>query len=62
MGLKKQLPKRHEVDVKHTWDMANLFKSEALYQAAFDTAEQDVVTFCQKFEHQLTTKERINEA
>ena len=62
MGLKKQLPKRHEIDVKYTWDMANLFKSEALYQAAFDTAEQDVVTFCQKFEQQLTTKERINEA
>lgn len=62
MGLKKQLPKRHEVDVKYTWDMANLFKSEVLYQAAFDTAEQAIVDFCQKFENQLTTKERINEA
>lgn len=60
--MKKQLPKRHELDAKLTWDMTNLFKTEALYQEAFDLAEKDVDLFCEKFEHQLNTKELINDA
>jgi oligoendopeptidase F len=46
--LKKQLPKRHELDVKHTWDMTNLFKTEVVYQEAFDLVEKDVESFCTK--------------
>ena len=60
--MKKQLPKRHELDVTYTWDMANLFKTEALYQDAFDAVEADIDQFCQTFENKLTTKEAINDA
>ena len=60
--MKKQLPKRHELDVKHTWDMTNLFKKEELYQEAFDLVEKDVDLFCVKFENKLNSKELINEA
>ena len=62
MNLKKQLPKRHELDVKYTWDMTNLFKQEALYLEAFDLVEKDVDSFCLKYENQLNSKEMINEA
>ena len=60
--MKKQLPKRHELNPQHTWDMTNLFKSETLYQQAFDAAEQDVHLFCTKFEGKLQTEQHINEA
>lgn len=60
--MKKQLPKRHELDVKYTWDMANLFKSEACYLEAFDVVEKDINLFCQAYENKLTTKESINDA
>lgn len=60
--MKKQLPKRHDLDVRHTWDMTNLFKKEELYQEAFDLVEKDVDVFCIKYEHKLTTKEIINDA
>lgn len=60
--LKKQLPKRHELDVKYTWDMTNLFKKEELYIEAFDVVEHDVDLFCAKYENKLHSKELINEA
>lgn len=60
--MKKQLPKRQELEVKYTWDMRNLFTNEELYQEAFDLVEKDVDLFCEKFENQLTTKEQINDA
>ena len=60
--MKKQLPKRHELNPAHTWDMTNLFKSDTLYQQAFDEAEQDVVLFCNRFEGKLTTAKNFNEA
>ena len=60
--MKKQLPKRDALDVKHTWDMGNLFKSESLYEEAFDEVEKDVQTFCDTFENKLDTAKRINEA
>lgn len=60
--MKKQLPKRDALDVKHTWDMGNLFKSESLYQEAFDEVEKDVQTFCDTYENKLDTVKRINEA
>jgi oligoendopeptidase F len=60
--MKKQLPKRHELDVKYTWDMKNLFKSEDLYLEAFDLLEKDTDTFCEAFENQLKSKESINKA
>jgi oligoendopeptidase F len=60
--LKKQLPKRHELDVKYTWDMTNLFKKEELYLEAFDLVEHDVDLFCTKYENKLHSQELINEA
>lgn len=60
--MKKQLPKRHEIDVKHTWDINNLFKTEELYKKDFDLMEKDVQSFCEKYESKLTTKESINDA
>jgi len=62
MKLKKQLPKRHELDVKYTWDMTNLFKKEELYLEAFDLVEKDIDSFCTTFENKLNTKEMINDA
>jgi oligoendopeptidase F len=62
MKLKKQLPKRHELDVKFTWDMTNLFKKEELYLEAFDLVEKDINSFCEKYENKLNSKEQINEA
>jgi oligoendopeptidase F len=60
--MKKQLPKRHELDVKYTWDMTNLFKSEELYLDAFDLLEKDTDIFCEAFENKLKSKESINKA
>jgi oligoendopeptidase F len=60
--MKKQLPKRHELDVKHTWDMTNLFKKEELYQEAFDLVEKDIDLFCEKFENKLNSIKMIHEA
>jgi len=60
--LKKQLPKRRELDVKHTWDITNLFKSEELYLETFELIENDVDLFCEKFENKLKSNEQINDA
>lgn len=60
--MKKQLPKRHELDVNYTWDMKNLFKEEEDFLKAFDLLEKEVHQFSEKFEHHLKTKEMINEA
>jgi len=59
--MKQQLPKRHELDVKNTWDMTNLFKSEESYQEVFDLVEKDIDDFCKKYEHKLISKEMIND-
>jgi oligoendopeptidase F len=60
--LKKQLPKRQELDVSKTWDMTNLFQTEELYQEAFATVEKDIDAFCATFESKLISKEAINDA
>lgn len=57
--LKKQLPKRHELDAKYTWNMANLFKTEALYQEAFDLVEKDIIYFVRSLNTNLTQKRRL---
>ena len=62
ISLKKQLPKRHELDIKNTWDMANLFKNEAIYQDAFSLVEKDIDAFCQEFENKLNSKEMIDKS
>lgn len=60
--MKKQLPRRQELNVNHTWDMTNLFKKEELYLEAFDNVEKDIDLFCATFENKLTSKVMINDA
>ncbi len=60
--MKKELPKRQELDVKITWDMTNLFKNEASYEEALDLVEKDINEFCLNYENKLNSKEKINEA
>jgi oligoendopeptidase F len=62
ISLKKQLPKRHELNQAHTWDMTNLFENETIYQEAFDQVEQDVTLFCETFEGHLSKETLINDA
>lgn len=60
--MKKQLPKRHELPIEHTWDITNLFKSETLYEEAFTLVEQDVDRFTSKYENHLNSIEVLNDA
>lgn len=60
--MKKQLPKRHELDIQYTWDVSNLFKTEEAYQEAFDFVENQIHEFCEKYENKLTSKDQINTA
>lgn len=60
--MKKQLPKRHELNINHTWDMSHLFKDETVYLASFDQIEKDVELFSVTYEHQLNSKEMIHGA
>lgn len=61
-AMKKQLPKRHELNLSHTWDMANLFKTESVYLEAFDAVEKQIESFVNDYEGKLSTKEMITEA
>lgn len=60
--MKKQLPKRNELEPKYTWDVTNLFSSEALYLETFDQLEHDVDVFCSTYQTRLNTPEIINDA
>jgi len=60
--LKKQLPKRHELNQKHTWDITNLFESETSYQKTFTEVEKDVDVFSSTFKDKLTNETHINDA
>lgn len=62
MTLKKQLPKRHELNQKHTWDITNLFESETSYQKTFTEVEKDVDVFSSTFKDKLTNETHINDA
>jgi len=60
--MKKQLPKRSEVDVAYTWDVSNLFKTEEDYEKAVEKAIKDVDAFANKFEGKLVDAQTIVEA
>ncbi len=60
--MKKPLPKRHELDVNHTWDVSHLFKTEDLYLASFDEVEKDVESFCLRYENKLKSSQMIHDA
>jgi oligoendopeptidase F len=52
--MKKQLPKRSEIDIKHTWDVHSIYKDDQAFNQTFDTLEGLVKEFVVKYEKRLT--------
>ena len=60
--MKKQLLKRSEVKLEHTWNIDHIYPSEAVYLETFETLETLVKTFCKAYDGQLHTPEILNDA
>jgi len=60
--MKKQLPKRSEVDVKYTWDINHLFKTEKDYEKEVDEILKEVDKFVAAYKGKLSTAKVINQA
>jgi oligoendopeptidase F len=60
--MKKQLLKRSEVKLEHTWNIDHIYPSEAVYLETFETLETLVKTFCKSYDGQLHTPEILNDA
>jgi len=60
--MKKQLLKRSEVNIHHTWNIDNIYPSENVYLETFDTLENIVETFTKTYEGKLTNAQILNEA
>ncbi|WP_162164035.1 oligoendopeptidase F [Acholeplasma hippikon] len=60
--MKKQLPKRSEVDVKYTWDVYTIFKNEESFNQALIDLKQQVLIFKEKHQGKLKNPETINQA
>jgi len=60
--LKKQLPKRNELNINHTWAMTNLFETEEKYLKAFDEVTNLIDEFESTYSGKLATSEVINKA
>lgn len=60
--MKKQLPKRNELNINHTWAMTNLFETEEKYLKAFDEVTNLIDEFESTYSGKLATSEVINEA
>ena len=60
--MKKQLPKRSEVDVKYTWDIHHLFKTEKDYENEVDAILKEVDQFVVSYKGKLSTPKLINQA
>ena len=52
--MKKQLPKRSEINIQHTWDIYSIYKDDQAFNSAFDTLEGLVKEFVVKYEKRLT--------
>jgi len=52
--MKKQLPKRSEVNVQHTWDIHSIFANDQVFEDAFTKLEGDVKEFVVKYEKRMT--------
>ena len=55
----KQLPPRSEVPQEETWNLQDLFPSEADYSAALETLQSDVTAFANKFQGKIETAEDV---
>lgn len=60
--MKKQLPKRSDVNTAHTWNVHSIFKDDKAFDETFLELENAVELFHQKFEGQLTSAATINAA
>ncbi len=60
--MKKQLPKRSEVEQKYTWDVNSLFASETLFEKTFEELDHLVNHFKSTYEGKLDNPRMINEA
>lgn len=60
--MKKQLPKRSEVEVKYTWDVYTIFKDEESFVKALEDLKSTVRSFNQRFIGKLNNPKTINEA
>lgn len=58
----KQLPTRSEVDKQYTWNLQDLFATEADFEQALAKLQQDVEAFAAKYEGQSTNDEFILDA
>ncbi len=52
--MKKQLPKRSEVNVVHTWDIHSIFANDQVFEDQFTKLEGDVKEFVVKYEKRMT--------
>ena len=59
---KKQLLKRSEVNVNHTWNIDNIYPTEAVYLETFDALDTLVDTFCKTYDGHLHTPDMLNAA
>ncbi|MCM3757557.1 oligoendopeptidase F [Sporosarcina aquimarina] len=55
----KQLPPRSEVPQEETWNLKDLFPSEAAYSEALGTLQTDVTAFAQKFQGNIQTADDV---
>ncbi len=60
--MKKQLPKRSEVEKKYTWDVEHLYPSEEAYEKALEETALKVDAFQKKYEGKLSDAKTIVEA
>lgn len=58
----KALPKRSDVKVEETWNLQDLFQTEADYEKAVTALEEDVRTYAEKFKGNITDAHTAVEA
>lgn len=58
----KALPNRSEVKVEETWNLQDLFQTEADYEEALTALEKDVSTYVEKFKGNITDASSAVEA
>jgi oligoendopeptidase F len=51
--MKKQLLKRSEVRIEHTWNIDNIYPNEKTYLETFETLEKTVDSFCKTYDGNL---------
>src|SRR5690606_11392999 len=56
----KQLPKRNEVEVKHTWNVHSIYANDQLFEQALQNLENKVETFNTNFEGKVKDSLSIN--